>query len=188
MIIILKKGVPRAQINDFVKDVKKLGVGVQLNEGTQTVLGLLGDTSKINPRDFLVNDIVEGAERVSAPYKLASRSFHPEDTVITVGEGQEGVTPCVIGDGTTVAMIAGPCSVENEEQILSAARAVKKAGARILRGGAFKPRTSPYSFQGLGKEGIDLLLKAKKETGLPVCSEIMDLAKIDLFVLPCSYI
>ncbi len=181
MIIILKKGVPRAQINDFVKDVKKLGVGVQLNEGTQTVLGLLGDTSKINPRDFLVNDIVEGAERVSAPYKLASRSFHPEDTVITVGEGQEGVTPCVIGDGTTVAMIAGPCSVENEEQILSAARAVKKAGARILRGGAFKPRTSPYSFQGLGKEGIDLLLKAKKETGLPVCSEIMDLAKIDLY-------
>ena len=150
MIIILKKGVPRAQINDFVKDVKKLGVGVQLNEGTQTVLGLLGDTSKINPRDFLVNDIVEGAERVSAPYKLASRSFHPEDTVITVGAGQEGVTPCVIGDGTTVAMIAGPCSVENEEQILSAARAVKNAGAKILRGGTFKPRTSPYSFQGLG--------------------------------------
>ncbi len=181
MIIILKKGVPKNQIMDFVKDVEKLGVGVQLNEGTQTVLGLLGDTSKINPRDFLVNDIVEGAERVSAPYKMASRSFHPEDSIITVGANQQGVTPCTIGDGTAVALIAGPCSVESEEQIMSAAMAVKKAGARILRGGAFKPRTSPYSFQGLGKEGIDLLIKAKKETGLPICSEIMDLGKLDLF-------
>lgn len=112
---------------------------------------------------------------------MASRSFHPANTVVTIGGGQSGIIPCCIGDGKTVPLLAGPCSVESEEQIISAARAVKKAGARILRGGAYKPRTSPYSFQGLGAEGIRLLEKAKKETGLPVCTELMSVTELEYF-------
>ena len=182
MIIVLKKGVQEAELDSFLEGVKKRGFGVHISKGVdKTIVGLLGDTSKIDPEDLLASDVVESAERVSAPYKMASRSFHPENTVVTVGGGQAGVTPCVIGDGKSVAIIAGPCSVESEPQLLDAARAVKKAGARILRGGAYKPRTSPYSFQGMGKEGLRILSLAKKETGLPICTELMAASELEHF-------
>ena len=182
MIIVLKKNAEKKDVERFTGEIKSWGFGIHLSEGTdKTIIGLLGDTSKLDPEDFLANEIVESAERVSAPYKMASRSFHPANTVVTVGGGQSGIIPCCIGDGKTVPLLAGPCSVESEEQIISAARAVKKAGARILRGGAYKPRTSPYSFQGLGAEGIRLLEKAKKETGLPVCTELMSVTELEYF-------
>ena len=182
MIIVLKKNAEEKDVERFTDEIKSRGFGIHLSEGTdKTIIGLLGDTSKLDPEDFLANEIVESAERVSAPYKMASRSFHPANTVVTVGGGQSGIIPCCIGDGKTVPLLAGPCSVESEEQIISAARAVKKAGARILRGGAYKPRTSPYSFQGLGAEGIRLLEKAKKETGLPVCTELMSVTELEYF-------
>ena len=182
MIIVLKKNAEKKDIERFTGEIKSRGFGIHLSEGTdKTIIGLLGDTSKLDPEDFLANEIVESAERVSAPYKMASRSFHPANTVVTVGGGQSGIIPCCIGDGKTVSLLAGPCSVESEEQIISVARAVKKAGARILRGGAYKPRTSPYSFQGLGAEGIRLLEKAKKETGLPVCTELMSVTELEYF-------
>ena len=182
MIIVLKKNAEKKDVERFTGEIKSWGFGIHLSEGTdKTIIGLLGDTSKLDPEDFLANEIVESAERVSAPYKMASRSFHPANTVVTVGGGQSGIIPCCIGDGKTVSLLAGPCSVESEEQIISAARAVKKAGARILRGGAYKPRTSPYSFQGLGAEGIRLLEKAKKETGLPVCTELMSVTELEYF-------
>ncbi len=182
MIIVLKKGVQEAELDSFLEGVKKRGFGVHISKGVdKTIVGLLGDTSKIDPEDLLASDVVESAERVSAPYKMASRSFHPENTAVTVGGGQAGVTPCVIGDGKSVAIIAGPCSVESEPQLLDAARAVKKAGARILRGGAYKPRTSPYSFQGMGKEGLRILSLAKKETGLPICTELMAASELEHF-------
>ena len=182
MIIVLKKNAEKKDVERFTGEIKSWGFGIHLSEGTdKTIIGLLGDTSKLDPEDFLANEIVESAERVSAPYKMASRSFHPANTVVTIGGGQSGIIPCCIGDGKTVSLLAGPCSVESEEQIISAARAVKKAGARILRGGAYKPRTSPYSFQGLGAEGIRLLEKAKKETGLPVCTELMSVTELEYF-------
>ena len=182
MIIVLKKNAEKKDIERFTGEIKSRGFGIHLSEGTdKTIIGLLGDTSKLDPEDFLANEIVESAERVSAPYKMASRSFHPANTVVTIGGGQSGIIPCCIGDVKTVPLLAGPCSVESEEQIISAARAVKKAGARILRGGAYKPRTSPYSFQGLGAEGIRLLEKAKKETGLPVCTELMSVTELEYF-------
>ena len=182
MIIVLKQGTEKSAVDKFVEDVKERGFGVHLSTGVnKTLIGLLGDTSKLDPEAFLANDIVESAERVSAPYKMASRSFHPQNTVVTVGGGQSGVVSCTIGDGKTIPVIAGPCSVENETQIMDAARAVKEAGARILRGGAYKPRTSPYSFQGLGVEGLKLLSMAKKETGLPICTELMSISELEYF-------
>ncbi len=182
MIIVLKQGTAKKDVDSFIEDVKSKGLGVHVSNGVdKTVLGLLGDTSKLDPEDFLANDIVESAERVSAPYKMASRSFHPQNTVVTVGAHQSGITPCTIGDGKTVPVIAGPCSVETEQQIMDAAHAVKASGARILRGGAYKPRTSPYSFQGLGVEGLRLLSMAKKETGLPICTELMSISELKYF-------
>ncbi|MBO5607582.1 MAG: 3-deoxy-7-phosphoheptulonate synthase [Treponema sp.] len=182
MIIVLKQGTAKKDVDSFIEDVKSKGLGVHVSNGVdKTVLGLLGDTSKLDPEDFLANDIVESAERVSAPYKMASRSFHPQNTVVTVGANQSGITPCTIGDGKTVPVIAGPCSVETEQQIMDAAHAVKASGARILRGGAYKPRTSPYSFQGLGVEGLRLLSMAKKETGLPICTELMSISELKYF-------
>ena len=182
MIIVLKQGTDKSAVDKFIEGVKEKGFGVHLSTGVnKTLIGLLGDTSKLDPEDFLANDIVESAERVSAPYKMASRSFHPQNTVVTVGGGQSGVASCTIGDGKTLPVIAGPCSVENETQIMDAAKAVKDAGARILRGGAYKPRTSPYSFQGLGVEGLKLLSKAKKETGLPICTELMSITELEYF-------
>ncbi len=182
MIIVLKHGANEDAVSGFLEDIKQKGFGVHISKGIdKTIVGLLGDTSKIDPEDLLASDVVESAERVSAPYKMASRSFHPENTVVVVGGGQAGVVPCSIGDGKTVPLIAGPCSVENETQILDAARAVKAAGARILRGGAYKPRTSPYSFQGLGVKGLELLGMAKKETGLPICTELMAISELHHF-------
>ncbi len=182
MIVVLKNGFGETKVEEFISDIKAKGLDCHVVKGVEkTVVGLLGDTSKLEPRDFLSNDIVESAERVSAPYKMASREFHPENTVVEIGANQSGVTSCFIGDGKTVPVIAGPCAVEGEEQILNAARAVKKAGARILRGGAYKPRTSPYSFQGMGKDGIRLLELAKKETGLPICTELMAISEIGNF-------
>ncbi len=182
MIVILKKGATQSAIDGFIESVKDRGLGVHVSTGVdKTIIGLLGDTSKLSPEDFLANDIVESAERVSAPYKMASRSFHPENTVVTIGGGQNGVVSCNVGDGKTIPVIAGPCAVETEEQLMSSALAVKKAGARILRGGAYKPRTSPYSFQGLGREGLKILETAKKETGLPICTELMAISEIEYF-------
>lgn len=138
-----------------------------------TLLGFIGDTAHIDMEQLEAMHIVDAVKRIQAPYKRASRNFHPEDTVITVGDA-------VIG-GKEPVIIAGPCSVESEEQICGVAMDVKKSGAKILRGGAFKPRTSPYSFQGLRADGIKLLLEAKKESGLPIVTEIMDISQLPLF-------
>ena len=137
------------------------------------LLGLVGDTSKIDMDLIEALDIVETVKRIQEPYKNANRKFHPENTVVTVGEASFGDGSCPI--------IAGPCSVESEEQIIYVAKAVKASGAKMLRGGAFKPRTSPYSFQGMGGDGIKLLLEAKKETGMPIVTELMDLSQLPLF-------
>src|SRR5574344_1290778 len=180
MIVVLKNGVPEKKVDDFIEGLKQQGFGVHVSKGaTTTILGLLGDTSRLEPETFLANDIVESAMRVKAPYKMASRAFHPEDTVVTVGSGA-GVLSSKIGDGS-VAVIAGPCSVESEEQLTTIAEDVKKSGARFLRGGAFKPRTSPYSFQGMGAQGLELLKLAKKATGLPIVTELMDVRQLPLF-------
>ncbi len=182
MIIVLKEGLSQEKIDDFVKGWKEKGFGIHISKGeSTTIVGLLGDTSKIETENVASDEAVETVQRVSAPYKMASRAFHPENSVVIVGGGQAGVNPVAIGDGKSVPIIAGPCSVENEEQIMEAAIAVKKAGAKLLRGGAYKPRTSPYSFQGMGKVGIELLEKAKKETGLPICTELMSINELPFF-------
>jgi 3-deoxy-7-phosphoheptulonate synthase len=180
MIVVLKSGVSEKQVQNFTDEIKQMGFGVHLSKGVDTtIIGLLGDTSKLEPETFLANDIVESAMRVKAPYKMASRAFHPENTVVSVGTGA-GVHASKIGDGT-VAVIAGPCSVESEAQLTTIAEDVKKSGARFLRGGAFKPRTSPYSFQGMGAQGLELLKLAKKATGLPIVTELMDVRQLPLF-------
>ena len=143
-------------------------------------MGLVGDTTSLDPEQLHANPLVENVQRVSAPYKLANRSFHPENSVITVGGGQQGIEASSFG-ADVVGVIAGPCSVESEEQMIEIARAVKKSGARYLRGGAFKPRTSPYSFQGLGAKGLEFMVTAKKETGLPIVTELMDARQLKYF-------
>ena len=177
MIIILKPGVTDEQRESFAKDLQTTyGVSVNTWKGTQsTVLGLIGDTACIDINTVAAQDIVESVRRVQEPYKKANRKFHPDDTVVRLPGGQQ------IGGGT-LALIAGPCSVESEAQILEVAGRVKKAGAQFLRGGAFKPRTSPYTFQGLKAEGLRLLNEAKKETGLPIVTELMSVRQIDLFL------
>lgn len=151
-----------------------MGLTLHFSQGVSTsLIGLVGDTSRINIDTIEANDIVESVKRVSEPYKAANRKFHPQDTIVDIS-GRK------IGDGF-LSVIAGPCSVESEEQIIEVAKAVKASGAKFLRGGAFKPRTSPYAFQGLHGEGIKLLLKAKEETGLPIVTEIMSLNHLDLF-------
>ncbi|MDD6295707.1 MAG: 3-deoxy-7-phosphoheptulonate synthase [Treponema sp.] len=181
MIIVLKEGLSQEKIDDFVKGWKEKGFGIHISKGeSTTIVGLLGDTSKIETESVASDEAVETVQRVSAPYKMASRSFHPADTIITCGEGQAGVNSCTLGNGI-IGVMAGPCSVESEEQIIEIARAVKRSGARFLRGGAFKPRTSPYSFQGLGKQGIEFMVEAKKETGLPIVTEVMDARQLQYF-------
>ena len=177
MIIILKPGVTDEQRESFAKDLQATyGVSVNTWKGTQsTVLGLIGDTACIDINTVAAQDIVESVRRVQEPYKKANRKFHPDYTVVRLPGGQQ------IGGGT-LALIAGPCSVESEAQILEVAGRVKKAGAQFLRGGAFKPRTSPYTFQGLKAEGLRLLNEAKKETGLPIVTELMSVRQIDLFL------
>ena len=178
MIAVLKHGVTKAQQDNLVHWLESQGVRVHISEGEiQTVIGLIGDTRKIDIDLLAGLDIIDRVTRVTDPFKSASRSFHPEDTVITVGKGENEVK---IGGGN-FAIMAGPCSVESEEQILTVARAVKASGANILRGGAFKPRTSPYDFQGLRAEGLQLLLKAREVTGLPIVTEIMSASHLDLF-------
>lgn len=174
MIVVLRNGVSRKDVAEFTAELEARGFGVHISEGHDaTIVGLLGDTSRLDTESFLARPIVESAMRVKAPYKMAGRSFHPENSVYDV-DGSK------IGDGN-VAVMAGPCSVENEEQVAEIAMAVKASGARFLRGGAFKPRTSPYSFQGLGRHGIELLLAAKRATGLPVVTELMSFSTIDMF-------
>ena len=175
MIVVLKQGASEKQIENLSNWFKAKGVEPDISRGTDiTIMGLVGDVSKIDTELIEALDIVESVKRVSEPFKQANRKFHPDDTVITLKNGTK------IGGGNFVYM-AGPCSVESEEQIIYCAQRVKAAGAQILRGGAFKPRTSPYSFQGMGEEGIRLLLEAKKETGLPIVTELMDIKHLDLF-------
>ena len=174
MIAIQKHGTTSAQREHLVDWLKTMNLDVHISEGTEvTVLGLIGDTSRIDMELLKSLEMVETVKRVSEPFKQANRKFHPKDTVIEVGNVKIG--------GGHFAMIAGPCSVESEEQIIEVAQAVKASGADILRGGAFKPRTSPYAFQGMKAEGIQLLLKAKEVTGLPIVTEIMNISTLDLF-------
>ena len=174
MIAVLKSGTTVSQREHLVNWLKNMGLDVHISEGHEyTVLGLVGDTSRVDIELLSSLEMVETVRRVSEPFKQANRKFNPENTVIQVGNAK-------IGNGNFV-MIAGPCSVESEEQIIEVATAVKNAGASILRGGAFKPRTSPYAFQGMKDEGIRLLLEAKKVTGLPIITEIMNIRTLDLF-------
>ena len=175
MIVILKENPNPGQLKDLTAWLKSQGVEIHTSHGQrQMILGLVGDTSRLDMDLISALDIVDEVKRVQDPYKAANRKFHPEDTVVELANGVK------IGGGH-FALIAGPCSVESEEQICSVALAVKAAGANILRGGAFKPRTSPYSFQGMRERGIQLLLEAKRQSGLPVVTEIMDAAQLPLF-------
>ena len=174
MIAVLKHGTTALQTEHLVQWLKNMDLDVHISEGKEvTVLGLIGDTSRVDMELLGSLEIVESVKRVSEPYKQANRKFHPRDTVVHIGDVKIG--------GGHFAMIAGPCSVESEEQIIEVANAVKASGADILRGGAFKPRTSPYAFQGMKEKGIDLLLKAKAATGLPIVTEIMNISALDLF-------
>lgn len=174
MIAILKHGTTPAQTQHLIDWLKHMNLDVHISEGKEvTILGLIGDTSRVDMELLGSLDIVESVKRVSEPFKQVNRKFHPLDTVVTVGDAKVG--------GGNFAMIAGPCSVESEDQIIEVALAVKAAGANILRGGAFKPRTSPYAFQGMKGAGIELLVKAKHATGLPIITEIMNISTLDLF-------
>lgn len=174
MIIVIKADTPQKELEGLIHDIKQYGVAVNTWVGTEsTVLGLIGDSSKIDISLLEAQPQVARVMKVQEPYKKANRKFHPDNTVIDVAGFPIG--------GKKVAVIAGPCSVESEEQIIEIARSAKNAGATFLRGGAFKPRTSPYAFQGLKAEGIEFLLEAKKETGLPIVTEIMSTNHIPLF-------
>ena len=174
MIVILKPNVSEARRDQLISWFKAQNLGVHISQGDyQTVLGLIGDTKSVDMDLIASLDIVDAVRRVSDPFKCCNRKFHPDDTIVDVNGVKIG--------GGNFAMIAGPCSVESEEQIVGVANDVKKAGAKLLRGGAFKPRTSPYDFQGLKAEGLRLLSVAKKETGLPIVTEIMDVRHLDLF-------
>ena len=175
MVIILRDNPAQKQIDSLVSWLKEKNLDVHIVKGAeQTIIGLIGDTSKIDMDSIKTMDIVEDVKRIQEPYKNVNRKFHPDDTVVDIAPGIK------IGGGEFQVM-AGPCSVEEKDQVLAIAKAVKAAGAGILRGGAFKPRTSPYAFQGLGAEGLEILKAAKKETGMPIVSEIMDISKLPLF-------
>ncbi len=174
MILVLKENYDKKQLENLTTWFREKNLEIHLSEGAHTtILGLIGDTSALDPDMLESMDIVESAKRIQEPFKSANRKFHPEDTVIEIGDVKIG--------GGNFAVIAGPCSVESEEQLCTIAQKVKESGAGLLRGGAFKPRTSPYAFQGLRNEGIKLLLEAKKLTGLPIVTEIMDLSHLSLF-------
>lgn len=174
MIAVLKRETTPEQKAHLLTWLRTMGLDVHVSDGEQfTVLGLIGDTSRVDMELLSSLEIVESVKRVSEPFKQANRKFHPDDTVVCVENAKIG--------GGHFAMIAGPCSVESEEQIIQVAQAVKESGADILRGGAFKPRTSPYAFQGLKDEGIRMLLKAKEATGLPIITEIMNTRSLELF-------
>ena len=175
MIIALKKNIRQEDRDHLISWLESQGVRIHLSEGEyQTVIGLVGDTTRIDTDLISGLDIVENVTRISEPFKKANRKFHPDDTVVRVTE------EVAFGHGQ-FQLIAGPCSVESEEQMETVARAVKESGAGVLRGGAFKPRTSPYDFQGLHEEGIRILLEAKKRVGMPIITEIMDIGHLPLF-------
>ncbi len=174
MIVVLKPNPNPEQVEGFISWLEGKGISVHKSVGVnETVFGLVGDTASLDIGLIAALDIVEDVKRIVEPYKDANRKFHPEDTVIPVGNTQVG--------GGTLTIMAGPCSVESEEQLVTIAKAVKASGATMLRGGAFKPRTSPYSFQGLGEVGIQYLVTAKQETGLPIVTELMEINQIPLF-------
>ena len=174
MIILVKKEHEQKQFDSLVDWIESQGLQIDISNGVNTtILGLVGDTSKIDIDLVRSLDIVQEVKRIQEPYKAANRKFHPEDTVVDVCGRKFG--------GNNFSIIAGPCSVESEKQIINTALLCKQAGAGLLRGGAFKPRTSPYAFQGLRETGLELLIKAKKETGMPIVTEIMSVRHIDLF-------
>ena len=174
MIIVLKPHTSDEGLEKIKNLIVAKGAQPHVSKGDiQTIIGMVGDTTKIDPKAIEVEECVEKVMKVSEPYKLANRAFHPDDTIIDVSGVKVG--------GENLALIAGPCSVESEEQVIEVAKAVKAAGANILRGGAFKPRTSPYAFQGMGSSGLDILVAAKKATGLPICSELMDAQYLEEF-------
>ncbi len=174
MVIVIKKGSPEQQVNTLISWIESQGLRVHVSNGEySTIIGLIGDTNRIDADLIEGLEIVETIKKISEPYKKANRKFHPEDTVIEIGDVKIG--------GGNFAIMAGPCSVESEQQILEVACSVKKSGANIFRGGAFKPRTSPYDFQGLKAEGIELLKEAKKVTGMPIVTEIMNANHLPLF-------
>ncbi|MDD4164544.1 MAG: 3-deoxy-7-phosphoheptulonate synthase [Eubacteriales bacterium] len=176
MIIVLKNNIRENEITAFREYLeKKYNIGVHVSTGHDSVvLGLIGDTSAVDEDSVKAQEIVQEVKRVQEPYKKSNRKFHPDNTVITLENGLK------IGDGD-LTLVAGPCSVENEEQVTEVAQAVKTSGAVILRGGAFKPRTSPYAFQGMGVDGLALLKKAREKTGLPIISEVMSVSQLRLF-------
>lgn len=175
MVIVMKSGAPAEAWKKIKNNLEERGYQINEIVGSNiTILGVIGDTSALDMNMLKVNDWVDKVMRVQEPFKRANRVFHPEDSIIDVGGIQIG--------GRKIAVMAGPCSVESEEQIVGVAKSVKLGGAGILRGGAFKPRTSPYSFQGLKETGLDLLKIAKAETGLPIVTEIMSADKIERFV------
>ena len=174
MVVVMKPGTAKQDIDALVAKLKKMNLDVGITNGVGcTILGLVGDTTAVDMDKISINPHVERVMRVQEPYKKANRKFHPEDTVVTVGSAKIG--------GGSFSVIAGPCSVESEAQICEVAEDVKRSGAALLRGGAFKPRTSPYSFQGMGTAGLELLLEARARTGLPIVTEIMDPRLADLF-------
>ncbi len=174
MIIVMK---PKASAEDkerVLEKIKRLHLEPHVSQGHEvTIIGLVGDTTVIDPENLEVDPAIDRIMRVEQPYKLANRAFHPEDSIIDVDGVKVG--------GDHLALIAGPCSVESEEQVIAIAKAAKAAGANMLRGGAFKPRTSPYAFQGMGSSGLDILVAAKKATGLPIVSELMSADYIEEF-------
>ena len=174
MIIVIKQNADEAQVENLKSLLLSRNITPHVSKGSlQTIIGCVGDVAHLDPDLIEALDVVESVQRIQEPYKSANRKFHPEDTVVEAGGVKIG--------GGNFALVAGPCSVESEEQVVAIARAVKAAGASMLRGGAFKPRTSPYAFQGLGAEGLRMLSVAKKETGLPIVTELMDFADIELF-------
>ncbi|MEG2520011.1 MAG: 3-deoxy-7-phosphoheptulonate synthase [Christensenellaceae bacterium] len=174
MIIIVKQHTPKDKVTQLIQSLEQQNFKIHLSEGQNTtIIGLVGDTSIVDINSLKAKDIVEDVRRVSEPYKKANRKFHNDDTIVEIGGKKIGKNH--------FAVIAGPCSVESQDQILEINESIKNSGANFLRGGAFKPRTSPYAFQGLQDEGINILLAGKKKFGLPLVSEIMDISDIPLF-------
>ena len=174
MIIVVKNNPDKKQMDNLVRWIKGLGLDIHMSRGADTtIMGLIGDTSVVDVDLLRSLDIVESVRRIQEPFKNANRKFHPEDTVVDIGGHKFG--------GGHFQLIAGPCAVESADQLIAVAKAVKAAGATVLRGGAFKPRTSPYAFQGLREEGLRLLSEAKRETGMPVCTEIVDAKYLPLY-------
>ena len=174
MIILLKRNADEKQVDSLTERLRDLNLKIHMSEGqSETIMGLVGDTTAVDIDSLMALDIVDDVKRIQEPYKNANRKFHPMDTIVEVGDVKIG--------GGHFAFIAGPCSVESAEQICQVAQSVKNSGAHILRGGAFKPRTSPYAFQGMREKGIELLKLARSKTGLPIITEIMDLSHLPLF-------